>query len=212
MPLLECNPSSEIPFTSDMVGEETTTLTLKNVSDSIVAYKVKTTAQKKYLVSPSNGILTAGETVKVPILKQARYVPAEKEDRFMVLSCVTTSTDKLSKEEWTAVTAQKNVEDIRLKIVLKASEMSPIPEKNSNRMDDSRTRDLQAKYDELLNYTLDVERMKKTADTQLEHLTSSTSSKGMKTGYPLYVLLLFMVISAAASRNFDKILGLFEVL
>jgi len=127
------------------------------------------------------------------------------------VSCVTTSTDKLSKEEWTAVTAQKNVEDIRLKIVLKASEMSPIPEKNSNRMDDSRTRDLQAKYDELLNYTLDVERKKKTADTQLEHLTSSMSSKGMKTGYPLYVLLLFMVISAATSRNFDKILGLFEV-
>ena len=81
---------------------------------------MKTTAQKKYLVSPSNGILTAGETAKVSILRQARHVPAEKEDRFMVLGCATNSAEKLSMEEWTA---QSNVEDIRLKVVLIGSEV-----------------------------------------------------------------------------------------
>ena len=174
MPLLECNPASEIPFTPDMVGEETTTLVLKNVTDGTVAYKVKTTAQKKYLVSPSNGILTAGETAKVSILRQARHVPAEKEDRFMVLACATTSTEKLSKDEWTA---QSNVEDIRLKVVLSASEVSPMSGKNSNMVDEDKKSDLQAKYDELLTYTLDLERKKKAADTQLENLTSSTSTE-----------------------------------
>ena len=172
MPLLECNPSHEIPFTPDMVGEETSTLTLKNTSDGTVAYKVKTTAQKKYLVSPSNGILTAGETVTVSILRQARYVPAEKEDRFMVLACPTTSTEKLSRDEWSA---QSNVEYIRLKVVLRAQEVSPASAKNT--MDDARKSDLQAKYDELLTYTLDLERKKKAADTQLENLTSSTSTE-----------------------------------
>jgi DNA-directed RNA polymerase I, II, and III subunit RPABC2 len=188
-----------------MVGEETTTLVLKNVTDGTVAYKVKTTAQKKYLVSPSNGILTAGETVTVSILRQARYVPAEKEDRFMVLACPTTSTEKLSRDEWGA---QSNVEDIRLKVVLRAQEVSPASAKNT--MDDARKSDLQAKYDELLTYTLDLERKKKAADTQLENLTSSTSSKGKKSGYPLYVLLFVMISSAATSRNFEKLVDLFE--
>jgi DNA-directed RNA polymerase I, II, and III subunit RPABC2 len=188
-----------------MVGEETTTLVLKNVTDGTVAYKVKTTAQKKYLVSPSNGILTAGETVTVSILRQARYVPAEKEDRFMVLACPTTSTEKLSRDEWGA---QSNVEDIRLKVVLRAQEVSPASAKNT--MDDARKSDLQAKYDELLTYTLDLERKKKAADTQLENLTSSTSSKGKKSGYPLYVLLFVMISAAATSRNFEKLVDLFE--
>jgi DNA-directed RNA polymerase I, II, and III subunit RPABC2 len=188
-----------------MVGEETTTLVLKNVTDGTVAYKVKTTAQKKYLVSPSNGILTAGETVTVSILRQARYVPAEKEDRFMVLACPTTRTEKLSRDEWGA---QSNVEDIRLKVVLRAQEVSPASAKNT--MDDARKSDLQAKYDELLTYTLDLERKKKAADTQLENLTSSTSSKGKKSGYPLYVLLFVMISSAATSRNFEKLVDLFE--
>ena len=44
-------------------------------------------------------------------------------------------------------------------------------------MDDARKSDLQAKYDELLTYTLDLERKKKAADTQLENLTSSTSTE-----------------------------------
>jgi DNA-directed RNA polymerase I, II, and III subunit RPABC2 len=191
-----------------MVGEETTSLSLKNVSSGTVAYKVKTTAQKKYLVSPSNGILNAGETVSVSILKQARSVSAEKEDRFMVLSCATTSTEKLSREEWTA---QTNVEDIRLKVVLKQSETSPASAKgNSGVMDDDRKSDLQAKYDELLTYTLDLERKKKAADTQLENLQMETSSKGSKSGYPLYVLIFTMVLSAATSRNFNKILELVQ--
>jgi DNA-directed RNA polymerase I, II, and III subunit RPABC2 len=208
MPLLECNPASEIPFTPDMVGEETTTLFLKNISGATVAYKVKTTAQKKYLVSPSNGILNSGETVNVSILRQARYVPAEKEDRFMVLSAATSSTEKLSREEWTA---QQNVEDIRLKVILKTSEMSPMSGKNnSGVMDDDRKSDLQAKYDELLTYTLDLERKKKSADTQLENLQVETSSKGSKSGYPLYVLLFAMVASAATSRNFNKILEMVQ--
>jgi DNA-directed RNA polymerase I, II, and III subunit RPABC2 len=191
-----------------MVGEETTTLSLKNISGGIVAYKVKTTAQKKYLVSPSNGILTAGETVNVSILRQARYTPAEKEDRFMVLSCVTTSSEKLSREEWTA---QTNVEDIRLKVVLKSSEMSPMSGKNSSgMMDEDRKSDLQAKYDELLTYTLDLERKKKAADTQLENLTAETSSKGSKSGWPLYVILFAMVGSAAISRKFNTILAMIQ--
>ena len=191
-----------------MVRGETNTLALKNVSDCTVAYKVKTTAQKKYLVSPSNGILMAGETVQVSILKQAGYVPAEKEDRFMLLACETRSTEKLSSEEWTA---QTNVEDIRLMVVLEASDitLSPIPGKSSNMMDDDRKSDLlQAKYGDLLTYTINLEREKNAADMQLEHLTSTTSSKGKRSGLSLCALLLFMVISAATSRNFHKILEL----
>jgi len=150
----------------------------------------------------------AGESVNVSILRQARYVPAEKEDRFMVLSAATTSTEKLSREEWTA---QTNVEDIRLKVVLKTSEMSPASGKQSSgMMDDDRKSDLQAKYDELLTYTLDLERKKKAADTQLENLTAETSSKGTKQGYPLYVLLFAMIASAATSKNFNKILALVQ--
>jgi hypothetical protein len=126
----------------------------------------------------------------------------------MVLACATTSSEKLSREEWTA---QTNVEDIRLKVILKTSEMSPSSGKqNAGMMDDDRKSDLQAKYDELLTYTLDLEKKKKTADTQLENLTQETSTKGAKQGYPLYVLLFAVVASAATSRNFNKILALVQ--
>jgi hypothetical protein len=43
------------------------TLTITNVSNGNVAYKVKTTAPKAYVVKPNQGIIEAGQKVEVEI-------------------------------------------------------------------------------------------------------------------------------------------------
>lgn len=197
MPLLQCSPANEIPFTADNVGEETSILKLSNTGEETVAYKVKTTAQKKYLVSPSNGILKLGESVDVHILLQARFQPAEKEDRFMVLAVKTTSTEKLSRDEWNA---QTGVEDTRLKVVLRSKGSgSAEPAKGG-----AKKSDLQSQYEELFAYTLELERKKKQADSELESLQSSLGgSLPSSKGVPLYGLVFAMLVSAFAARYVD---------
>lgn len=199
MPLLVCNPATEIPFTSDHVGEETSILKLTNRDPTeTVAYKVKTTAQKKYLVSPSNGLLKPQESVEVHILLQAQYQPAEKEDRFMVLACKTAATQKLSRDEWSA---QANVEDVRLKVALRAKDSAGVEAAKGG---GSKKSDLQSQYEELFAYTLELERKKKQADSELESLQSSSGgAAGGRKGFPLYVLLLSAAVAAVIARTVD---------
>merc|ERR1719460_2795846 len=85
MPLLLLAPSAEIPFSGSQVGQETSVLKVQNLTDSYVAFKVKTTAQKTYLVSPSNGILPPGEKCDVQILVQPSK-QIDVADRFQVLA------------------------------------------------------------------------------------------------------------------------------
>jgi len=196
MPLLQCSPATEIPFTADNVGEETSILKLSNTGDDSVAYKVKTTAQKKYLVSPSNGILKPGESVDVHILLQSRYQPAEKEDRFMVLAVKTTSTEKLSRDEWNA---QTGVEDTRLKVILRSKGTAL---ESGAAKTGAKKSDLQSQYEELFAYTLELERKKKQADSELESLQSTHggSLSGSGKGVPLYGLVFAMILSAFVAR------------
>lgn len=210
MPLLVCSPALEIPFHADPGGEEkdlTSILKLTNKeTNGNVAYKVKTTAQKKYLVQPSNGILRPGESVDVQILLQSKYVPAEKEDRFMVLATQTTSDKKLERDEWANV-EKTQVEDVRLKVVLLQSKDNAATGAAASNaaakgaVAGGKKNDLKTKYDELFAYTLELERKKKQADTELDTLQSQLAeAPTAKNGIPLYVLLLAMVLAAAAAR------------
>jgi hypothetical protein len=106
---------------------------IENTSKDVVAYKVKTTAPKRYSVRPNTGIVTPGDTVQVKVtLNWAKEPKRDSEpDKFQILSVlVNISGDKKPPKPdddsysdyirrlWKAATPDKIFKD-RLKIVIK---------------------------------------------------------------------------------------------
>mmetsp|Transcript_8091 Transcript_8091/g.9158 ORF Transcript_8091/g.9158 Transcript_8091/m.9158 type:complete len:267 (-) Transcript_8091:195-995(-) len=76
---LEIQPK-EIEF--DLSDKEpTTVLKIRNVSDEQIAFKVKTTMPKRYLVRPNQDVVDGGKTVDVRISLQTKEARAIKQDR-----------------------------------------------------------------------------------------------------------------------------------
>ena len=71
----------------------TCTLTLTNSSDEIVAYKIKTTTPKRYLVKPNQELLLAGASISVTVVLEAKEAQAmveqplstmDNKDKFLI--------------------------------------------------------------------------------------------------------------------------------
>ena len=89
-PLIICDPASAIIFSVES-AELTSTLFIKNVSNGIVAIKVKSNAPKNYKVSPSKGTLNKGQSLQ--LLIKAKQVAEASNHSFMILA---QSIDSLS--------------------------------------------------------------------------------------------------------------------
>ena len=103
------------------------TLELSNILDSNLAYKIKTTAPKLFVVKPIQGILAAGRTVTVEILLQLKELGNVNEvhkHKFMVQATPcdlqASETFKLTKlwEEKAASKDKTNLQQMILKINL----------------------------------------------------------------------------------------------
>uniref|UniRef100_A0A1I8I184 MSP domain-containing protein n=1 Tax=Macrostomum lignano TaxID=282301 RepID=A0A1I8I184_9PLAT len=69
--ILSLKPDSELVFRGPFDRVVTTTLRLSNpVADQPVAFKVKTTAPKRYCVRPNSGLIQAGGEVEVAVMLQ----------------------------------------------------------------------------------------------------------------------------------------------
>eukprot|EP00392_Amoebophrya_sp_AT5.2_P014701 g14862.t1 len=118
--LLRITPAREISFSGTNFGEEThaTKLVLENVSEENVAFKVKTTALKAYLVRPSQSVLQAGEKVEVQImLQRLTEIPANHRHRFLVQAVATRETNLNSREAWPQLIQDNPVQEFKLSVV-----------------------------------------------------------------------------------------------
>ncbi|PAA62119.1 hypothetical protein BOX15_Mlig013792g2 [Macrostomum lignano] len=69
--ILSLKPDSELVFRGPFDRVVTTTLRLSNpIADQPVAFKVKTTAPKRYCVRPNSGLIQAGGEVEVAVMLQ----------------------------------------------------------------------------------------------------------------------------------------------
>ncbi|CDJ38530.1 major sperm protein domain-containing protein, putative [Eimeria tenella] len=235
MPLLEVHPEKvlEIPFalfTSSIVQ-----ITLKNVSSHpFVAYKIKTTAPKSYLVRPSTGAVPQGESRSVQIVLQAptEEPPKSSSDRFLIQATAAASGEALPRNYWLELPKQQ-LEETRLIVSFKraaaaaaaaaadadaaaaaagaagdAAARAEAPggaaapsSSSSSSSSAAAAADLRQQYDQLVEYTLAMERHKEDLTKenellrqQLEKKSSSSSSSYKDIWYvPIYLFVAVML-------------------
>ncbi|KAF4672602.1 Central component in molecular interactions underlying sperm crawling, partial [Perkinsus olseni] len=93
----------EIKLPTTLHQSVTTILRLDNNSKKhSVAYKIKTTAPRKYLVRPSSGLMGPGESADIQIILQPQATDPsnDQHDRFLVQSAVSKSGRPLDREDW----------------------------------------------------------------------------------------------------------------
>lgn len=131
---------SELKFRFQSNKQLLATITLNNPNDRRVAFKIKTTAPKKYVVRPSSGICEAASAVSVQVIMQAqKELPADYQnvkDKFMVQTTTLDDDEQIDKDTFTKE-ARKDLKETRLRVTLEgpASPPSPVPE--ANEMEDA---------------------------------------------------------------------------
>jgi hypothetical protein len=80
------DPSNELRFKGPFDDYVTVSLTIRNPTEKRIAFKIKTTAPKRYCVKPNSGVLDPAQSMKVNVLLQPFvYDPSEKnKHKFMV--------------------------------------------------------------------------------------------------------------------------------
>jgi len=107
------------------------TIRLYNSGNEEIAFKVKTTAPKKYCVKPNTGFVKKGETVNVHVIMQAqREWPADMmkcKDKFLVQSCPSGGSTEFTE---LFVKGKEDIKEQKLKVSYSqpAPPPSPVPE------------------------------------------------------------------------------------
>jgi len=86
--LLTISPDAHLTFKGPFNEVVTSILTLQNITNEKVCFKVKTTAPRRYCVRPNSGLIDPGQTMEVSIMLQPfQYDPNERNNhKFMVQS------------------------------------------------------------------------------------------------------------------------------
>lgn len=171
-PLLRVSPEEVIEFPLVLYTPLNSTIKLENTSEGNVAFKIKTTAPKGYLVRPSTGIVRPGEVQSVQIILQPlSEAPKVVTDRFLVQSVSVKNDEVIPKDIWTR---KDLVQDVRLSVSLvketglniqSGSSPHGIPPRIAARLLSPQSpnvdiTELRQKYEELVNYCLSVEKLK----------------------------------------------------
>lgn len=205
MTLLQLTPEKFIEFPSARLQSVSVSLTLKNITEKLIAYKIKTTAPKNYLVRPSSGVIAPGEDQDVQIVLQPQQtIPTNNSDRFLVQATeVESPSVQLTKDFWTNV-PKSQLQDQRLSVVFKPDEntalsssvatapistiaASPAPF-STVITDASELRrsagpppaggsDFEAKYNDLVQYCLALEKQKTILSSELNGLRHESLSQ-----------------------------------
>lgn len=120
--ILTIEPATELKFIGPFKRVVTSELRLANKSDKRVAFKVKTTAPKRYCVRPNSGIIEPNSQSVVSVMLQPfEYDPAEKNNhKFMVQSMYAPAGNFELEQLWKD-TQPSQLMDSKLKCVFEMS-------------------------------------------------------------------------------------------
>lgn len=211
MTLLRLEPESTLNFSkSPMTTSPNRMLKLINLHSGHVAFKVKTTAPKAYLVRPSSGTLRPGEATEVQIILQPQGTDGQANNhRFLVQAVGVNNAEPVSREQW-AEFQKEAIQEQRLNVVLEepGAETANKLEapyglgggvEGSSRAPEGPA-DLKVKYDELVQYTLMLEKNIKKLEAEIATLNSkpgpsSVDGAGFSKVHLIIVALLGFLVS-----------------
>jgi len=205
MTLLELEPKDTLHFCkTPMTTSPNRVLKLTNTNSGNVAFKVKTTAPKAYLVRPASGTLRPRETQEVQIILQPQGMEGSgTSHRFLVQATAVNHSEAVSREYWTTL-PKEELQEQRLNVVLEeqvADEKPADSQEASYGNSDARTggtsegaSDLNVKYDELVQYTLILEKEKKKLENEIAHLKNAPASASGD-GFSKFTMLLAVLIA-----------------
>lgn len=238
MPLLRISPEKVIEIPCTLFSSSTVELHLENVSEHpFVAYKIKTTAPKSYLVRPSTGVVPQGETRSIQIVLQAfnEDPPRTSTDRFLVQATHVESSMPLPRNYWLSL-PKEDVEETRLNVVFKRTNASPggptvgapgesgggAPEgpgsssatipaatapAGSSSSSNSGVSDLKQQYDQLIEYALAMERHKEELTRENEALKQQLEARGSRSLAELWHLPVYLFVFVMAWYLLDRAFG-----
>ncbi|XP_048433079.1 vesicle-associated protein 2-2 isoform X2 [Pyrus x bretschneideri] len=128
--LLEIQPN-ELKFLFELKKQSSCSIRLTNLTDSYVAFKVKTTSPKKYCVRPNVGVVLPKSTSEFSVTMQAPQtgmVDMECKDKFLIQSTIVSS--RTTDEDITASMFSKDggkyIEEKKLRVTLFSPPNSPM--------------------------------------------------------------------------------------
>lgn len=178
--VVKLDPPKELVFDFNKTEPETQVLKITNITNENVAFKVKTTAPKAYLVRPSNDVLKAGVSVEVQVLLQPPKLRGtyEQPHRFLVQVAPLPSgrDSNYTKEEWGKL-GKGEMHEARL-VVTEATANT-----------------LQEKYDKLVKYTVSLEKATLKLQTDRDDLQMKGKNRANEFQFELWHMILAMLLA-----------------
>lgn len=116
-------------------------ISINNTTDKRIAFKIKTTAPKKYVVRPSSGVLEPKTIVQVQVIMQAQKefptdFAKDCKDKFMVQTVALADGEEVDKDSLFKDTTREGLKEARLRVVLEgpAAPPSPVAEDEEERL------------------------------------------------------------------------------
>ncbi|KAK6588064.1 putative MSP-domain transmembrane [Cryptosporidium xiaoi] len=198
--LVRVHPEKALEFPLVLYSSVTCPLILENLTSSTVAFKIKTTAPRGYLVRPSSGLIQAGQTKEIQVILQPlqSVEQASPSHRFLIQTTICDNNiEQLTKDFWQELTKEQLFEH-RLSVIFKQENVGVMGESVSgvggstqvgqgqivsgnisNNQGVSSDTDFKNKYDELVQYCLALEKqsneLKEEAISLRERLEKSES-------------------------------------
>jgi hypothetical protein len=142
---VEISPS-DLTFRFQLNKQLLGNININNTTDKRVAFKIKTTAPKKYVVRPSSGVTDVRVSASVQVIMQAQKdYPADFancKDKFMVQIVHLRDGEQLGPDTFNKDVQKDALKEARLRVILQgpAAPPSPVPEA-SEQGDDTELRD-----------------------------------------------------------------------
>lgn len=196
--LVKLDPAKDLEFDLKCKEPVEQKLTITNITGAPIAFKVKTTAPKAYLVRPSNDMLKAGASVDVKILLQPN-VERDTPHRFLVQAVALQKEENLSKSEWQTL-SKDAIHEQRLGVVEPKGGASATQLKELMTVDFNNPQEMQAKYTELVKYVLTLEQETQKLENDRDAYRDQVKRKGVDGGFSFIYLVLAVVIAVALSK------------
>lgn len=200
MTMLRLDPDSTLHFSkSPAASQPSRVLKITNVHPRSVAFKVKTTSPKSYLVRPSFGTLKPHECQEVHIILQPQGSDGlTSSHRFLVQAFGIADGEGASRDDWNKY-PKESIQEQRLNVVIESVEESqasgakvpraPMDVGTSNKGNPG----LPQTYDDLVNHTLSLEKEKKRLEASIAKLQGARSSAAVDGFSKFHIVLVALV-------------------